>query len=226
MIELIDDPDMQVIKLKFVDLVRTGFIDKFNYVIINASKKYAEAEFLLKKLQLNRRALSPIFATMMLVTIVVVLGSVAFYFSYNLTTTAADQYSSNIANSQQAVSERVGFENVLYDSTSKSLTVWIINFGSANNIRINMIFIYDVNHNIVGQPYSGSSISPLHPILDASLTPTPTPTIITGLNVGMEAYFTVTQVTQPSGQALVSGSIYTIHLITQSGSSFDYVFTA
>ena len=183
----------------------------------NALKKYAEAELFLKKLQLNRRALSPIFATMILVVIVVVFGSIAFYFSNNVSTNATNQYSSNVANSQQAISERIGFENVVYDRSSKNLTVYIINFGSANNISINSIFIYDVNHTMVGPLYSGSM--PLHPILD--------PTKIIVLNAGQEGYFEVKHVTQSDGiTALLSGSIYVIHLITQSGSSFDYVFTA
>jgi hypothetical protein len=117
------------------------------------------------------------------------------------------------------MSERIGFENVIYTSpppTNGILTVYIINCGSANNVTINSVFLYDSNHNIVGgSPYSYSdgSISVLQPI-DGG-------TPITGntLNVGKEAYFTVTL------RAGISLPIYTIHLITQSGSFFDYEFT-
>ena len=172
----------------------------------------------------DKRALSPIFATLLLATIIIVFGSVAFYYSSNLTRTATNNYVNTISNSQQAISERIGFENVVYTSSSKNLTVYIINYGSANNVQIDSVFIYDANHNIVGQPYSQSSILTLKPI--ASSTPTPTPITGNSLNVGKEGYFTITSVTQSGGQALTSGSLYTIHLITKSGSSFDNVFTA
>ena len=46
------------------------------------------------------------------------------------------------------------------------LTVYIINCGSANNIQINSVFLYNSSHNIVGVYSSNSadSISALKPI--------------------------------------------------------------
>ena len=68
--------------------------------------------------------------------------------------------------------------------------------------------------------YSGTSqISPLYPI--SSDTPSPTPITGNALNIGKEALFFVTL----SGPVLTPDSIYTIHVITQSGSAFDYEFT-
>ncbi len=169
----------------------------------------------------NKRALSPIFATVLLATIIIVFGSVAYYYANNVTTTTTNNYVSSLSNSQQSIAERIGFENVVYTSTSSPamLTVYIINSGSANNLKINSVFIYDVSHVIVGA-YSGSSqISGLYPIGSA----TPSPTIIgNALNVGKEAVFYVTL----NGPPLTHGSIYTIHIITQSGSAFDNEFTA
>ena len=75
--------------------------------------------------------------------------------------------------SQQSVSERIGFENVLYDSSSGKLSVYIINSGSANNVQIDSMFIYDNNHNIVGQPFSDGQISFLQPIDRGTPTPDP-----------------------------------------------------
>jgi FlaG/FlaF family flagellin (archaellin) len=166
----------------------------------------------------DKRALSPIFATVLLATIIIIFGSVAYYYSTNLTTTATNSYVSTLSGSQQAISERIGFENVVYNGSSTTLTVYIINCGSANNVKINSVFLYDSSHNIVGSPYSGNStISALNPI-DRG-TPTPTPLTGNCLNVGQEGYFTVTLSTT------LPGPIYTIHLITQSGSYFDYEFT-
>jgi len=165
----------------------------------------------------NNRALSPIFATVLLVAIVVVVGSIAYYFSTNLTTNAANQYTSTLSTSQQAISERLGYENVVYSQSSQcNLTVYLINCGAANNVKIDSIFIYDQNHTIVGTPYTpGAQISPIYQI-DSS-----PPTLIpnNSLNVGVEGYFVINL----SGP-LTHGAIYDIHLITKEGSSFDYNF--
>jgi hypothetical protein len=167
---------------------------------------------------LNKRGLSPIFATLILATIILVFGSVAYYYSSNLTSSATDSFTNSMSTSAQSISERIGFENVLYDSSSGKLTVYVINCGSASNVQINSIFIYDNNHNIVGQPFSGSQISSFQPI-DRG-TPTPTPITGNRLNVGQEGYFTITS------NSLSSGSIYTIQLITNNGSNFNYAFYA
>jgi flagellin-like protein len=167
----------------------------------------------------NKRALSPIFATVLLAAIIIIFGSVAYYYSSNLVTTSTSDYGNTISNSQQSIAERIGFENVVYSPSPATLTVYIINSGGSNNIKLNSVFIYDVNHVIVGV-YSGSSqISALHPI--TSIQPSPTPITGNALNIGREAFFIITL----SGPSLNAGSIYTIHLITQSGSAFDYEFS-
>ena len=67
------------------------------------------------------------------------------------------------SNSQQAIAERIGFEDVQH--TSSTLTIYIINCGSANNVQINSVFIYDSSNNIVGvYPGSPSQISYLYTI--------------------------------------------------------------
>ena len=165
----------------------------------------------------DKRALSPIFATVLLASIIIIFGSVAYYYASNITTTATNNYVSTLSDSQQAMSERIGFENVVYTPSPATLTIYIINCGSANNVKINSVFVYDASHNIVGA-YSGTSISALNPIDGA--TPSPTPITGNALNVGKEGYFTVTL-----GAGLTSGSIYTIHLVTHSGSYFDYDFS-
>ena len=156
---------------------------------------------------------------MLLATIILIFGSVAYYYASNVTTTTTNNYSSTMSNSQQSIAERIGFENVLYSPSPASLTVYIINSGGSNNIKINTVFIYDTNHNIVGAYSGNGQISALYPI--SSVTPSPTPIQGNALNVGKEALFFVTL----NGPSLTPGSIYTIHVITQSGSAFNYEFT-
>ena len=104
----------------------------------------------------DKRALSPIFATVLLATIIIVFGSIAYYYSNNIVTTSTNDYGKTMSNSQQSIAERIGFENVVYSSSPATLTVYIINSGGSNNIKLNSVFIYDTNHAIVGV-YSGNS---------------------------------------------------------------------
>ena len=165
----------------------------------------------------DKRALSPIFATVLLASIIIIFGSVAYYYASNLTSTATNNYVNTLSDSQQAMSERIAFENVVYDQSSATLTVFILNCGSANNVQINSVFLYNSGHNIIGVYSGNAQIS--------GLSPMGTPITGNALNVGQEGYFTVTLVPAPI-PPITSGSIYTytIHLVTKSGSSFDYAF--
>ncbi len=178
-----------------------------------------------KLISYNKRALSPIFATLILVTIVIVFGATAYYYTSNLTTTATNSYVGSITDSQQTISERVGFESVYFISSddsnppgvSPTLTVYIINCGSASNLKVNAILlkIYDSSDNLLStQPYniepgikSGAQVQSGMKNLNQN-----------ALGVGEEGYFVVKL---PSGTSLTTG-LYTIQLITKSGSSFEY----
>ena len=168
---------------------------------------------------LNRRALSPIFATMLLAAIIIVFGSLAYYFSSNLTTNTTNNYVSTLSGNQAAIAERISFENVVYTRSSTTLTVYIINSGSESNVKINTIFLYDASHNVVA--YYPNSVNPnqitLQPIGGGA-------TITAGLNVGKEAQFTLSNVKLKTGAPLTPGSIYTLQLTTQRQSVFDYEF--
>ena len=171
----------------------------------------------------DKRALSPIFATVLLASIIIVFGSVAYYYTSNLTTNATNNYVETLSDSQQALSERIGFENVFYDGSTNPVTlkIYIINCGIASNVQIDSVFLYNTSsHNLIGQPIQGSArnsegsfIFPLFTIDgDASIQSN-------SLNRGDEGYFTVRL-----PEALPSNTSYTIHLVTQSGSAFNYEF--
>jgi hypothetical protein len=171
----------------------------------------------------NKRALSPIFATVLLASIILVFGSVAYYYSANLTNAATNNYVNKVSNSQQSMSERIGFENVVYHSSTSpaTLTVYMINSGSANNLQVDSVFLYlTASHSLVGQPYQGSVRTSAGPIFALYSIDNGATIQSNSLNIGNEGYFTV-----PLSGALQSGTSYTIHVITQSGSSFDYEFT-
>jgi flagellin-like protein len=179
----------------------------------------------------STRALSPIFATLILVAIVITFGTVAYYYASNVTTSATNQYANSVADTKQSISERIGFENakfVAVDSSNPSfppnpsptLTVYILNCGSANlEVDAILLHIYDSNHKPV-------SITP-YDIKSGILSAAPKyskminingDTQIKPLGVGQEGYFVIKLL---SGTALISGQ-YSIQILTKSGSSFEY----
>jgi len=164
----------------------------------------------------GRRALSPIFATMLLAAIILTFGSVAYYYASNATTTATNNYVGTLSSSQQTIAERISFENVVYIQSTKTLTIYIINSGSESGVIINSVILYDANHNIVGV-FGPPTFAAILRTIDGGAT-------IPGssLNVGKEAYFTVLV----AGSPLTPGSIYSFQLSTKRGSFFDYEFTA
>lgn len=163
----------------------------------------------------SKRALSPIFATVLLAAIVILFGSVAFYFSNNLTTTATNNYVSTLSSSQQTISERIGFENLVYSKNPLSLTIYIVNSGSQNSLQIGSVFVYNSANQIVGY---NSTVSPLRSIDGNALIAN------NWLNVGQEGYFSAI-LTSTTGtiNSLPSGS-YTVQVITTRESTFDYQF--
>ncbi len=170
----------------------------------------------MRKLRLiNRRGLSPIFATIMLATIVIIFGTIVYYYVNNLTTQATNNYASEVASTQQQISERISFENVVYDSTAGTLNIYIINSGSSNNVKISAMILFSSGYStsVYSSTDNPQTISPLRPIGDLAPTPSPYPQ---GLNAGNEAEFTVTL----GAQTISKGD--TFYLITQSGSRFSY----
>ena len=177
----------------------------------------------MKKLQTwltSRRALSPIFATLLLVGIVITFGTVTYFYVSNVTSTATNDYVSSVADSKQTISERIGFENVVYTSNPANLRFYIINCGSTNNLQLNALFVYNSNQQLVG--YSGDLFtnSPLRDIDVAG-----NPIAGNSLSIGEEAYFDA-KLTKTGADtvASLSAGVYSIHLITKGEGRFDYQF--
>jgi hypothetical protein len=167
---------------------------------------------------MDKRALSPIFATMILALIVITLGSVAYAYVNNVTTTTTNQLKDNIADNQQTISERLSIENVKYIQKSLpsqpnyQLGVYIINNGLANAIIPRYFYIYSPTNVLI----DNFEVSPLTmTTIDLPITTYPE-----GLNVGKEAYFTI----DLDDPGLLPGT-YNLRIVTENGSGFDYEFT-
>jgi flagellin-like protein len=192
----------------------------------------------IKRLKSSRKALSPIFATLLLCAIVITFGSVAYYYASNVTTDATNEFSKSVAESQQTISQRIAVESVYFNPSdhyydpnpSPTLTVYVINYGLGYDIKINSILlkVYDNNHNLLTtNPYNispntkSSATNPSGPLNMIALNAGPT---ILSLNPGEEGFFVVklNDVFSPSIVTSLNNGQYSIQLITSSGSSFEY----
>ena len=163
------------------------------------------------------RALSPIFATLMLAAIVITFGTVAYYYASNVTTNATNEYVKSVADSKVSISERVGFENVVYSQNPVNFKVYVINCGSTYNVQLNTLYVYNSNGQLVGYNATLSTNSPLKNIEGDALIAENI------LGVGKDGYFSarLTKTGTDTVNTLPSG-VYKIHLITKGESTFDY----
>ena len=170
-----------------------------------------------KRLFSKNSALSPIFATLILVFIVTVCGAVAYLTVGTLTTASTESYSESAQNDQAAISERIGFQNMAYDDVSNNMTVCIINCGKADDLQVQYVFLYNLTNN--QQELIGYYADPMMIGVDEEVTGN-------SLNILQEAYFdfSLNALSPPLELGLGSDTVYLLRLITQRGSSFDYTF--
>ena len=168
-----------------------------------------------KKLFSTSFALSPVFSTLILVAIVVICGTIAYVTAGTLTSATNESYASTARNDQAAISERIGFESVTYDVVSNNLSVCIINCGQADDLQIKYLFLYNQTSN--QQELIGYLADPILISMGESITGN-------NLNILQEAHFDVSlsALSPPLELTLGTDTIYSLRLVTQRGSSFDY----
>ena len=161
----------------------------------------------IKNLLSNRKAASVVVSTIVLTAGVLAMGIAVLYWAYSWGNMANRAYSTAEANSAKAVQERLGFEFIDYSPSSNTLTVNLINWGTADKIEIVNVHLWDN----LRQPLGNYSNPLLRNITDNSA--------ISGLNIGDEGYFQISPV--PS---LAPSSLYYIRVVTERGRTFDSSF--
>lgn len=181
--------------------------------------------------KVNKKGLSPIFATLILVAIVIVFGATAYLYATNVTSATTNQLTGEMGTNQQSISERIGFQSAYFiqsDSSNPSfspnpsptLTVYVINSGTVSlQITGALLHIYD-NHELVSTKAANitTAIRSAVPTPDANLKYLNGASEVQTLNPGQEGYFVLKLA---PGTSLSYGS-YSIQIITSSGSSFEY----
>jgi len=169
---------------------------------------------MLRKLLFDKRAVSVAVSTMIITAGVIAMGIAVLYWTYSWGNMANKQYVDNMQTGSNAMEERISFECISYSSSSKNLTVNLLNWGKAKNTGIARIYIWDNNHEPVGS-YSGSDL-----VLKDITTNEPIQGNV--LDIGNEGYitFNVGLALDPYG----NNSYFSIRVVTQRGRSFDGSF--
>jgi len=155
----------------------------------------------------TRRAISAVISNMVLLAAVIAAGFVALQYTISTSNTYTTQYGTSAGSSINQLREKVAFEYVFYNSTSKTLTAYILNCGKIDNVSISAAYIRNQS-TLIDSKTNGI---PLYFLNNTSAQ---------GLNVGQEGKFVLSW-TSPSGQT----SSYMIQILTGRGSFFENMFT-
>jgi hypothetical protein len=104
--------------------------------------------------------------------------------------------------------ERLAVEYIFYDKSSKSIRVYLLNWGTIDNVKIQSVHI---RNGELLPPFSSLSLK----FFDG--TPVPDE----DLDVGEEGYIVL-----PLSDTLTEGTYYYVRVVTERGSLFDAGFVA
>lgn len=98
----------------------------------------------------QRRALSPVIATVILAGVVLTIGGAIWSYSLGAATVTAEAYVSDTMRLLNEMQERFAVENVFYNSTDKVLKVWVYNYGKVNvtvDVYVNLTSTVELSEN-------------------------------------------------------------------------------
>jgi hypothetical protein len=155
----------------------------------------------------DRRGVSAVISNMILVGAVITIGFAAVAWTYSQSSAYMSQYSESVDSDINKLRERVSFEYVFYDNSTKTLTVYLMNSGKVGDVNFTTVYVSYTNTSLVGS-YTGIQLKFLNT------------TSTTHLDVGQEGYFELSSIT------LKPGYVYTVKVVTRRGSSFGNTFVA
>ena len=85
-----------------------------------------------RKFLADRKALSPVIASIILCATVLAIGVSTWSFSYSMTTVLESNYYEGVKVQIDAVGERFTVEHIAYTSSEEKLHVWVYNYGDVD----------------------------------------------------------------------------------------------
>jgi len=156
----------------------------------------------------DKRAVSAVVSNVILTGAVIMVGFSVLSWMLSQSSISRMQYSEAVNADIDRLKERLGFEYVFYNGTSKSLLVYLINCGTVDNVNLTTVYISFANGTeIKAYSYSGFALKSFSGMIIADHK----------LNRGDEGYVVLSSLNFDSGN-------YLIRVATKRGSSFDYAF--
>ena len=101
----------------------------------------------------NRKALTPVVATIILCGVVLIVGISVWSYTYSITRGLENDYYQKVKRQIDAVSERFIIEHISYDNETNILNVYVFNYGRVD-IQVDVFVRGDVE----GQNATGVSV--------------------------------------------------------------------
>jgi len=86
----------------------------------------------------DRKAVSPVVASIILCSAVLVIGISISSFTYSVSTNLQISYYDEIKKDIDTISERFTVEHIAYDEDAKKLHVWVFNYGNTTEYSVDI----------------------------------------------------------------------------------------
>jgi len=123
---------------------------------------------MMKGLLANRKAFSPIIATIILCAAVLAVGMSLWSFTYSVSNSLQTSYFNEVKAEVEVISERFTVEHVSHDDSVDVLHVWIYNYGEVN-IEVD-VYVY-LEGELLGKNVTATAV-PSGELLDVRVSVT------------------------------------------------------
>ena len=164
----------------------------------------------MRSLLLNKKAASVVLSTVILTAGVIAMSIAVLYWTYSMGKIGNIEYSKNTAASSSAIWEKLGFEVI--SGSGNNLTVYLINWGKADDVSIAHVLILNSSYSYVGSNITNIIFKDINSNESISGN---------ALNVGHDGFFITSLST-----SLNPGDLYYVRIVTSRGRNFDGSFVS
>jgi len=157
-----------------------------------------------RKIVLDKKAISVAVSSVILTTVVVVLGFVLLSWTYGKSLTMNTEYNEAVDSNVAKLKEKIVFEYLFYNKSKNELSAYLLNCGKSNNVSIVNVFIKNG---------TWFKVFPRPKLRFLNGTSTES------LDINEEGYFAL-------NVNLQTGVTYSIRIITERGRIFETTFVA
>lgn len=158
------------------------------------------------KIIFDKRAVSPAISSVILTAAVIVMSFIVLAWAQSRASDYSENYGEATDVEIAKLKERLTVEYVAYDSSSRNISIYLLNCGAIDDVKIQSVHIKNSTWH---QTFQNLTLKFLN---DAS---------IPALDMGEEGYLTLS-----TTDALTTGTYYFVRIVTERGALFDSAFIA